>query len=340
MEPGGGAPRAGVRGYAAERRAMAGRAAERAAAAGAAGRGRYGPADCCLYAAALVLALVVVVGGLTLWSLHRTLDPGPPDLAGVADAPSTRAADRALEAATAQQLARVRSATPWAQPLGTSVVDVCHAVRSSAFVFGRPATAAGCVRATTLYLAFDGDLPARLRQLDAVVAALPWQRDGGGSDRGLAAELAARRAAATGGTPPPTVPAGASPSGPAPADALVLSLGYRPVPPAAAASPATSTAREGSAAPGTGGAPPALRSATLTVSVGTAPLAPRGGPWDSAPWAARDGASPRPYADGGSERAHYYAWRPLSAATLAAAAYRTHRHMVAFTLSEDYARVR
>ncbi|MCL2553243.1 MAG: hypothetical protein FWE75_13995 [Actinomycetia bacterium] len=323
------------------------------AAEGGVARGRYGPADCCLYAAALILAFTVVVAGLALWGLHRALRPVPPDLAAVADSPSVRAADGAAARAMAQQLAQLRTATPWADPLGTSVVDVCHAEGRSAFTFSfqfqqSGSGAVGCTRATALYLAFDGDLPLRLRQLDAAVAALPWRPPPtpDGRPGGLAALLADRREAPDGASDPSApaspespAPAGAPPSAPAPAEPVALDLDCYPVrpaltTPAPGASPGASPSPTASAA---GAVPPALRAGTLHVSVASRPLVPQGGPWDRAPWTGQDGARHRPFGNGGSERAHYYAWHPLSAQSLAATGYRTHHYLVAFVLSEGYA---
>ncbi|MFI1096910.1 hypothetical protein [Streptomyces sp. NPDC020917] len=310
------------------------------AAEGGVARGRYGPADCCLYAAALILAFTVVVAGLVIWGLHRALQPAAPDLAAVADSPSVRAADGAAARAMAQQLAQLRTATPWAVPLGTSVVDVCHAEGRSAFTFSlQRSGSVGCTRATALYLAFDGDLPVRLRQLDAAVAALPWRPSTrpDGRTGGLAALLADRREE-SGGTPDPPAPASSAPAGPppstaAPAAPIALDLDCYPVRPAVTA-PAPGASPTASAA---GTTPPALRTGTLHVSVASRPLVPQGGPWDRAPWTVRDGAQHRPFGNDGSERAHYYAWQPLSARSLAATGYRTRPYLVAFVLSEGYA---
>ncbi|SEN75195.1 hypothetical protein [Actinacidiphila rubida] len=318
MEHGG-----GIHGYAAERRALTERGRP-----GTPVPGRYGPGDCCLHVVAALLVLFALVAGGILWSWHRAMNPPGPDIEAVAGEPGVRAADLAVTRTMDGQLDRLRAATPWAQPLGTSVTDFCSATLESAFMsVSRHWTPAGCVRETALYVAFDGDLPARLRQLDTAVGGLPWQPTGspaGSSSplRGLYFTLSAQSGQGTG-----------TPATPVPPEPVALTVPFSPRPPESA-TPGTGPGPETTpgTAPGAAPDPAAPRLRSLLVSVTSSPALPEGGTWDGV-WAQDYAPSDRPYGRDGRSRAVYRVWHPLSTEALAAAGYAHHRYLATFVLS-------
>ncbi|MGW3284616.1 hypothetical protein ACWDR3_08230 [Streptomyces sp. NPDC001002] len=127
----------------------------------------------------MVLAVVCALALLALWQIHRVLDrTSPPDVGAFAHSATTRAAGEAAARTSSARLTNLTSALPWGVPLGTSVADSCRTEDRNPF-FG-PARWApiNCVRSSVLYLAFDGDIHARLRQLDAVLAEQEWASSG------------------------------------------------------------------------------------------------------------------------------------------------------------------
>jgi hypothetical protein len=127
---------------------------------------------------------------------HALAGKPPPDIAPFAHSAATRAADEAAARRSSARLADLTSALPWAAPLGTSVADSCRTLGESTFV-GETKTwsTISCVRTSVLYVAFDGDVRSRLRQLDAALAAQGWAAQDG-AQATLSAQNASRQSPA------------------------------------------------------------------------------------------------------------------------------------------------
>jgi hypothetical protein len=125
-----------------------------------------------------VIGAVVLVWALLLyglWDLGRKMQPvPPPDVAAFAHSATAGTGRAGAARRSAADLAALASALPWAEPLGTSASDLCASVENSA-MFGRHSWGpVECVRSDVSYVAFDGDVGARLRALDAALAAQGW----------------------------------------------------------------------------------------------------------------------------------------------------------------------
>ncbi|MCX4751327.1 hypothetical protein OG455_38500 [Kitasatospora sp. NBC_01287] len=142
------------------------------------------------------LVLLALVGALIGW-VYLSLRPDPmPNVTKAAHSPTARAADQLITPQMDAQLAGLKAALPWATPLGTGVSDLCRTVVNPTgedFLARETWSPVTCGRTVTLYAAFDGDLTARLGQLDTALGAAGWQpqnlsnRPG---DHGLTGQLA------------------------------------------------------------------------------------------------------------------------------------------------------
>ncbi|MFF0295749.1 hypothetical protein ACFYST_19485 [Kitasatospora sp. NPDC004614] len=89
-----------------------------------------------------------------------------------------------------QQLAQLRTALPWATPLGTTVADICETYPANTGFTRRTWTPVMCTRTGTAYLAFDGDFREHLAQLDTTLATAGWKpKQGPGDPPGLVADF-------------------------------------------------------------------------------------------------------------------------------------------------------
>ncbi|MFI0898095.1 hypothetical protein [Streptomyces sp. NPDC020983] len=251
---------------------------------------------------AVGVVMLLLLGGM--WYIHEQLKPpAPPDVAAFAHSAAARTAEAGAARAASADLAALTSAVPWAEPVGTSVSDVCRSVVSSA-MFGSRArwSSTGCTRSTVAYVAFDGDIGSRLRSLDAVLGAQGWTGEG-------APPATLARAAAGDPAAPAPSPGGASssPGAPSPGWGRVSVL-Y--------------TARP-SAAIGDDTSP------YLRVSVAGAPYDPQAitGDQQSA------GSPPRRDTD---QATVYVSWQPLSTHAVAQSAFAAHRYVAAFSLVAHY----
>ena len=251
-----------------------------------------------LVAAGLVCLLVF----FALWQLHRTLDRKPPDTGGFAHSEATRTADAAAARTSSAQLAELTSALPSAAPLGTSVADSCRTETENSFI-GPPRWApVHCHRSTVVYVAFDGDLRTRLRQLDAVLAAQRWV-----GSASLQDSLTARMSP-TAGDPSPAGSQQGSTEAPTPPPAC-WSTGYGPA-----------SQKHGMAHGGLG--------VRLRVAVAERPCTPQADTGDL-----QLGGPPEKFTADGTV---YLAWHPLAAASVSRSAYATHRYVAAFSLVDSY----
>lgn len=242
-----------------------------------------------------------------LWGVHRSWNNPPPDVGAFAHSADTRAADAAAARTSSVRLTNLTSALPWAQPLGTSVADSCRTENQNSFMGPALWAPITCARSSVLYLAFDGDIRARLHQLDAVLAEQGWVA----SDYAAANTLTAMatRLSLAGGDPSPamsqqgsTKPPGTRPT--------CLSMNYRPA----------SQERE----LGHGGLGVRLR-----ASVTERPCPPLADTGDIQ----IHGRPEQDAADG----TVYLAWHPLSADAVSRSAHATHRYVAAFSLIDSYA---
>ncbi|MFJ9610817.1 hypothetical protein ACIRS1_31200 [Kitasatospora sp. NPDC101176] len=251
--------------------------------------------------------------GLAAW-IYLSLRPEPqPDVAKAAQSVTARAADRALTAQADRQLDQVRAALPWAIYLGTTVADSCSTgwVDHGLALTRRTWTPVTCSRTTTVYEAFDGDLPSRLAELDTVLATAGWHPDRTGAplDReehpGLVAALDYAHRPPDDPTPAQVAEAAARPNAATVQYAVPISFDF--VPPASA----KATARQGG-----------------TVDVAQAPYLPA---LDDGT-AAHDVMLKYP-----SVKTSYYVdWRQYGHSQLAAAAYPAHGAVLAISISGNY----
>ncbi|MEV7025626.1 hypothetical protein [Kitasatospora sp. NPDC093558] len=102
--------------------------------------------------------------------------PDPPDVEAMANASSTRSAGREAAERMNGQIAQLRAKAPWAEQLGTSVLDRCESELRVAVAFASGSwELASCERTTSVYVAFDGDLRERLAELDGSIDAQGWK---------------------------------------------------------------------------------------------------------------------------------------------------------------------
>ncbi|WP_405020476.1 hypothetical protein OHV05_30120 [Kitasatospora sp. NBC_00070] len=245
---------------------------------------------------AVVGSLVV---GLFWWALLSLPgDAEPPDVTAMANAPATRAADRAAAELTDSQLGLLHARTPWAEQLGTSAADLCFSRSwSGSFGSGERWDPVTCRRTGTTYLAFDGEIRQRLDELDHTVAALGWLPDGGtwltDADRHLQAPDSPAHPAATESAHPRQVP-------------VRLHLSYT-----------------------------RLHTGPLTLSIDVleVPAVPAGaGSWGS--WADTRSLGGMPHQNDSSARAVYLTWRPVDSTALLGST--AHRYVAAFSFDAKY----
>lgn len=244
---------------------------------------------------------VCALGVGALWWMHHALaGKPPPDIAPFAHSAATRAADEAAARRSSARLADLTSALPWAAPLGTSVADSCRTLGGRSFVGEATMwSSISCVRTSVLYVAFDGDVRTRLRQLDAALAAQGWAARDGARDM-LSALDASRQSPAA--PPQPGIrPATRS---------ICLMTTYAP---AAQASPAA----------------PGATATALTASVAEYPCTPRVTTGD-----VQNDGPPRKSRD---EGVLYLDYHPLWIQAVARTAYAHHRYLAAFSLTDRYA---
>ncbi len=263
----------------------------------------------CLGAAVTVLGVFGVLAGWFGWSLHQAAHPTPPDVGAFARAAATREADRAVTTMTDSQINAFREATPWAAYVGESTVDVCQSQIRSAFVTFHPLwSPVSCARSTTLYLAFDGSLQQRLKQLDEVTQqSLRWQApssNGAGPAEGLAATLAYER----------RPPDGAEPSQSAAASARPADISVRYSLP-------TGSRTSGVSGP--------------TVSVAQKPAELQTDFWGG--FAGLDGTAKQPYGNDADDRSVYLTWKPVPPKALAGTAYTSHGFLLSVSFTSSYA---
>ncbi|MFI0942944.1 hypothetical protein [Streptomyces sp. NPDC021020] len=131
----------------------------------------------CAFTAFGVVGLVLAVLLYGMWEFREQTKPvAPPDVAAFAHSPAARTADAAAARSASADLGALASALPWAEPLGTSVSDLCRSRPSGSVVGSRGNwSLVECVRFTVAYVAFDGDVRARLRVIDSAVAAQGWE---------------------------------------------------------------------------------------------------------------------------------------------------------------------
>lgn len=250
---------------------------------------------------ALCAALALLIGG-AVW-LQHSLDLTPPDGGPFARSDATRTADKAATQRSSARLQGLTAALPWAVPLGTSVVDSCETHDQNPFIGRSDWSPFRCTRTSVLYVAFDGDIRARLRQLDAALAEKSWKTQNPLADM-------ARYLEQTGeDTPSPSSSEEGSTASPTPRP-LCLSATYAPASQETALPP-----------PGTGvrlQAAVAEHACPPFVSIGRF----------------EPGDPPRKSTDDGTV---YLAWHPLSTTAVSTKAYTTHRYVASFALSDTYA---
>ncbi|SHN05324.1 Catechol 2,3-dioxygenase [Actinacidiphila paucisporea] len=122
----------------------------------------------------LVCGLVFAVWFSVMWQVQHAWNRKPPDVAAFAARADTRAADKDAARADSAALAALKSALPWAVPLGTSVADSCATQQENPDIGRRIWAPVSCVRTTVAYVAFDGDIRSRLHQLDAALGSRSW----------------------------------------------------------------------------------------------------------------------------------------------------------------------
>ncbi|WP_031522186.1 hypothetical protein [Streptomyces sp. NRRL F-5123] len=130
----------------------------------------------CAFTAIGAVGVVFALLVCGAWYINEQLKPvPPPDVAAFAHSAPARAARAGAARSASADTAALAAALPGAEPLGTSVSDVCRSLESGAMFGGRSSWGpVQCTRATVAYVAFDGDIAARLRALDAVLAARGW----------------------------------------------------------------------------------------------------------------------------------------------------------------------
>lgn len=130
----------------------------------------------CVFTVIGAMGLVCVLLFCVLWDISRKMQPvPPPDVAAFAHSAAARTARAGATLRSDADLAALASALPWAEPLGTSVSDLCASVENSA-MYGRHSwERITCVRSAVAYVAFDGDIGTRLRALDTTLAAQGWE---------------------------------------------------------------------------------------------------------------------------------------------------------------------
>ncbi|MGW5354969.1 hypothetical protein ACWERV_31195 [Streptomyces sp. NPDC004031] len=249
-----------------------------------------------------VIGAVGVVFALLLcglWYVHERLKPvPPPDVAAFAHSAPARAARAADARTAAADQAALAAALPGAEPLGTSVSDICRSLGNGAMFGGRESWGpVQCTRATVAYVAFDGDIAARLRALDAALAARGWK---GGT---LTAAAASPQRTAL---PPSPTEAFSSPGAAPPGWGVVSGeYGRSPLPGAG-----YDTARN------------------LQVSVAGTPYDPQTG-------AGYLQVGDEPLRDAGTGTV-YVTWQPLSTHAVARSGYAAHRYVAAFSVVSRY----
>jgi hypothetical protein len=260
----------------------------------------------CMLTGVVAVGVVCVLVLCVLWQIHRTWDRTPPDVGAFAHSAATRTTGEAAARTSVARLANLTSALPWAVPLGTSVADSCQTQDQNPF-FG-PANWApiNCVRSSVLYLAFDGDIRARLHQLDAVLAGRGWV--GSGSSPNTLAGMATWMSQA-GGDPSPTGPEQGSTASPG-SQPICLSTTYSP------------TSHKHAIVHGGLGV-------RLRAAVSELPCTPEADTGDIQ----IDGTPEKSAVDG----TVYLAWHPLLTDTVSRDAYTTHRYVAAFSLVDSYA---
>ncbi|WP_143120635.1 hypothetical protein [Actinacidiphila alni] len=252
----------------------------------------------------LVLFVVCAVVLGALWQIHRTWDRPPPDVGAFARSAATRSAGADAAREGAARLGELRAALPWAVPVGTSVADSCRTLEQGAMFGPRNWSPIRCTRNTVLYLAFDGDIRTRLRQLDAVLAEKKWA--GTDAGRNTLTAMATWLSEAGGDASPSAVQRGSTePPGSRP---ICLSTGYVPAAQAAA---------------------PTGAEVGLQAAVAERPCPPEADTGDLQ----LDGP-PRKSAVEGT---YYVAWHPLWTRAVSRSAYADHRYLVAFSLVDTYA---
>ncbi|WP_157856335.1 hypothetical protein [Actinacidiphila yeochonensis] len=253
-------------------------------------------------------ATAVLAVALLGWRVYRYWHPTPPDVRSFARSATTQAADRAATATADSQVSAFRKATPWATDLGTSRVDLCGSESRTGSIGARPQwSRVSCQRVTTLYLAFDGDIGQRLRQLDAATGTLGW-------------------------VPPPSQHRG-------PSDALVAALAYERQPPGdpdpAQSAEAAERPADIQVAYTLPARPDSSDGPRVVLGVAQKPRAPRtgfvGGISDL------DGTSKRPHGNDQFDRTVYLTWKPLSPTALAAAGYGAHAFTLSLSITSTYA---
>ncbi|WP_406202322.1 hypothetical protein OH807_23845 [Kitasatospora sp. NBC_01560] len=250
----------------------------------------------------MVVAGAVIFVGVAAWQWHDlTTVPHGPDAQALARSAETREArDRAV-AFGAEQTARLRAAAPWAEVLGDSVADRCHAEARSGSFGGKPAwSPVLCVRTTVLYAAFDGEIEPRLADLDGALAGLGWKARSDG--RSLVQRLQRMHSPGADATAEQTAEALARPN--------TVSVDH---------------------VPGDG-----RKSTALTVGVADRTgVPPVSGSWDNRP--SLSGPDAKPYLDEESERVVYLDWRRADIEAIKAKAYAGHRYLLAIGLTQTYA---
>lgn len=256
-----------------------------------------------------VLTAVVLVCTLllcALWQIHRDWDRTPPDVGSFAHSPATHTADVAAARRSSARLTNLRSALPWAVPLGTSVADSCQTEDQNPFIGPAHWAPVNCVRSSVLYLAFDGDAHTRLHQLDEALAEQKWVGSGQ-LPRTLTGK--ATWMSQPGGDPSPVESQQGSTEPPG-SQRLCLFTTY---------SPAAQQRELAHGGPGV----------RLRVSVAERPCLPSADTGDI-----QLGHPPQKSAAHG---AVYLAWHPLSTSAVSRSAYTAHRYVAALSLVDSYA---
>ncbi|MEW2519032.1 hypothetical protein [Actinacidiphila alni] len=245
---------------------------------------------------AMVVVVGAVVGG-ALWHFHRMVDRPPPDVAAFARSAATRRAGEDAAREGAARLGELRAALPWAVPVGTSVADSCRTLEEGAMFGPRNWSPIRCTRNTVLYLAFDGDIRTRLRQLDAVLAEKKWA--GTDSGRNTLTAMATWLSEAGGDPSPSAAQRGSTePPGSRP---ICLSTGY---------------VRAARAA--------ARTEVRLQAAVAEHPCRPEASTGD-----VQVNGPPEKFS---AEGTYYVAWHPLWTRAVSRSAYADHRYLAAFSL--------
>ncbi|MFE3517559.1 hypothetical protein [Streptomyces sp. NPDC059166] len=260
----------------------------------------------CTTAVLVVVCVVCVVALGALWQIHRALDRTPPDVGAFAHSTAVRTAGTRAAQRSSARLGELTSALPWAAPLGTSVADSCRTENQNAFIGPANWAPVNCARSTVLYLAFDGDIRTRLRQVDAVLTERGWA--GPDSSPRTLTETATWLSQA-GGAPSPTAAQRGSTEPP----------GSRPICLSTVFGPAAQ--KQVVTHGGLG-----IR---LRVAVAELPCTPRAETGDIQ----IDGAPEKFTADG----AVYLDWHPLSTDAVTRSAYTTRRYVAAISLVDNYA---